>query len=85
VSKRAALEKDRRKQSKLRTKARQMFAECANEGQGMLARFPKLATAVTKMGDEERSPQWVVKSCAVRAKGPSAASPKLARKANRKT
>jgi hypothetical protein len=85
VSKRATLEKDRRKQSKLRTKARQMFAACANEGQGMLARFPKLAAAVTKMGDEELSPQFVVKSCAQRAKGPTAAPPKLARKANRKT
>lgn len=85
VSRRATLEKDRRKQSKLRTKARQMFVECANEGQGMLARFPKLAAAVTKMGDEELSPQRVVKSCAQRAKGPTAASPKLARKANRRT
>jgi len=85
VSKRATLERDRRKQAKLRTKARQMFAACANEGQGMLARFPKLASAVTKMGDEEVSPQFVVKSCTLRAKPPSAASPKLARKANRKT
>jgi len=85
VSRRAALEKDRRKQTKLRTKARQMFAECANEGRALLARFPKLAPAVTKMGDEELSPQRVVKSCDQRAKGPTAASPKLARKANRKT
>jgi len=85
VSKRATLERDRRKQAKLRTKARQMFAACANEGQGMLARFPKLAAAVTKMGDEELSPQRVVKSCTERAKEPKAARPKLARKANRKT
>ncbi len=85
VSRRATLEKDRHKQSKLRTKARQMFAECAQEGQGMLRRFPRLAAAVTRMGDEELSPQRVVKSCAQRAKGPTAASPKLARKANRKT
>ena len=85
VSRRATLEKDRKKQSKLRTKARQMFAECANEGRGMLARFPKLAAAVTKMGDEELSPQRAVNSCVERAKEPKAASPKLARKANRKT
>jgi len=84
VSRRATLETDRSKQSKLRTKARQIFAECANEGQKMLLHLPRLAGAVTKMGDEELSPQQVVNGCARLAQPPRAAPPKLAHTTKRK-
>jgi hypothetical protein len=85
VTRRAKMEKDRGKQTKLQTEARAKFADCAKDGQRMLFEFPPLTSAVTQIGEEALSPQRAVKSCAERAKAPKAISSKPVPSARKKT
>lgn len=85
VTRRARIEKDRGKQTRLQTEARAKFAECAKDGQRMLLEFPPLASAVTLLGEEVLSPQHAVKSCAERAKAPKVVSVKPAASSRKKT